>query len=225
MRNIPILNHLILKIMVIVTPCILPAAILGQDVPPHVRLSNSSEKVGYDSYDWKVFVVASNDILNNIEYVEYTLHPTFPNPIHRMENRDQNFSLTSRGWGEFNILAKIVFRDNRIIFLEYRLKLEKRPYDRYGEINTGNSARYIGSSRKRWEVFIVAENSTLESIEYVEYILHPTFPNPVRRVDESKWETGFLLSENGWGSFTIGVNIVFKDGSTKYLEHRLRFPD
>ena len=223
MRNIPILTRAILIIMVTVMLCMLPAVAVGQDMHLfNVRLSNTFEKVSHDRYNWTVFVVASKSVLDNIQYVEYTLHPTFPNPVRRTTNRNQNFALSTSGWGEFDILAKIVFRDNQIVFLEHRLKLTPS-YDRYSEINTGNTARYLRSGGAEWQAFIAAETNTLNEIQYVEYILHPTFTNPVRRIFSRK--NGFLLSSSGWGTFTIRINVVFKDGSTRYLEHMLRFPD
>ena len=34
-----------------------------------------------DWWDWEIHLEGSEEELNGIEYVEYTLHETFPNPI------------------------------------------------------------------------------------------------------------------------------------------------
>jgi len=75
------------------------------------------------------------------------------------------------------------------------------------ELTVDNTAKYVGKGRYEWTVFILAGDSVLNSIRYVEYTLHPTFPNPVRN------GTGrtFALSSNGWGEFNIKVRIVYKD--------------
>ena len=47
-----------------------------------VYASNIAQKSksSRDYWDWTIFVKGSEDVLEKIEYVEYTLHPTFKNP-------------------------------------------------------------------------------------------------------------------------------------------------
>jgi hypothetical protein len=92
------------------------------------------------------------------------------------------------------------------------------------EITAANTSRSIGEGRWDWTVFIQAPPSVLERIKCVEYTLHPTFPNPVRRVcARGKNNQAFALSTNGWGTFTIGIDVLFTDGRTQHLEHQLQF--
>src|ERR1044071_3127461 len=71
--------------------------------------SHRSIRPGY--YKWKVYVVADQTTLASIKSVEYTLHPTFINPIITVpaSDKNKNFSYSASGWGEFDIKVKIDF--------------------------------------------------------------------------------------------------------------------
>lgn len=201
-----------------------------------VRVDNTATYIGSGRYDWTVFLLADRSVLDSIRYVEYTLHPSFPNPIRRVYDRNTNFSLSSNGWGKFDILVKVVYTDNRVEYHRHRLRLEERseedirmmsiPLHEYGEITTRNTASHIGRNRWNWTVFIVSDDETLNEVECVEYTLHPTFPNPIRTVCNRGSEPGrgFSLDASGWGTFTIGVKVIFRDGDVRYLKHQLVFP-
>jgi transcription initiation factor IIF auxiliary subunit len=85
-----------------------------------------------------------------------------------------------------------------------------------------NTSSYTGAGRWDWTIFIEADPDTLRQIECVEYVLHPTFPDPVRKVCNQP-NTKFAHSTNGWGTFTVKVNIQYKDGRVEALQHRLVF--
>ncbi len=80
-----------------------------------------------------------------------------------------------------------------------------------------------GTDWFEWCVFIADEKKILEQIESVEYTLHPTFPNPVRRVKER--EHRFALFSSGWGGFEIGLEIEWKDGAHTSTTHFLTLAD
>jgi transcription initiation factor IIF auxiliary subunit len=87
--------------------------------------SSLSGKSGY--YNWTVFVQADDVTLNNIDHVEYLLHPTFSNPQVSSNNRSTNFSYTSTGWGEFEIKVKIVFKNRQPPqYISYWLRLQSK---------------------------------------------------------------------------------------------------
>jgi hypothetical protein len=76
-------------------------------------------------WDWTIFVRASDDILNQINCVEYTLHPTFPNPVRTvcaLGGKDRAFALSSNGWGTFQIGVKIFLKNGQVINLTHPLK-------------------------------------------------------------------------------------------------------
>ena len=77
-----------------------------------------------------------------------------------------------------------------------------------------------------WTIFVKAPEDVLEQIEYVEYKLHPTFPNPVRIVNQrGSGPYAFPLNTSGWGTFTVKVKVYYKDGTYQRLAHSLRFYD
>lgn len=86
--------------------------------------ASPSKTRGY--YKWVVFVKASDSELNSIDHVEYLLHPTFPKPQVSVFNRASKFSYTATGWGEFEIKAKVVYKNNKSQYLSYWLKLQPK---------------------------------------------------------------------------------------------------
>jgi hypothetical protein len=77
-----------------------------------------------------------------------------------------------------------------------------------------------------WTIFVKAPEDVLEQIEYVEYKLHPTFPNPVRIVNQrGSGPYAFPLTTSGWGTFTVQIKVYYKDGTYQRLAHSLRFYD
>ena len=89
-------------------------------------------------------------------------------------------------------------------------------------VTVKNTSSYAGAGRWDWTIFIDADPATLRQIECVEYILHPTFPNPVRQVCRQP-QTKFAYSTNGWGTFTVKVNVRYRDGRVETLDHPLVF--
>jgi len=61
----------------------------------------------------------------------------------------------------------------------------------------------------------------LADIKSVTYILHPTFPNPVRVMTNRAQK--FRLDSSGWGEFTIKLQIRRKHGELVRRSHVLRF--
>lgn len=85
----------------------------------------------YDWYKWRVFVNAPDDVLDNIEYVEYLLHPTFPRPNRRINYRPSKFALELEGWGSFGMSITIRFKDGTEKEYSYYLDLSK-PWPEHG---------------------------------------------------------------------------------------------
>ena len=86
-------------------------------------------------------------------------------------------------------------------------------------------AKYRENDYWTWSVWIEGSEAELDSIAYVEYTLHPTFPQPVRQIKDRR--TKFRLKTAGWGVFTIYATVVHKDGVATQLKHHLelRYPD
>ncbi len=214
---------------------------------PRVAFNNTATYLGNGRYDWTVYVDADAATLAKIRSVQYTLDPSFPTPVKTVTTRENKFALSANGWGEFTIYAKVQFTDGTTGNYRYRLNLLKArkevssvpPKKEAAQqaaptvsvnvdtatIRTGNTSRSLGGGRWEWAVFILASNEVLSQIQYVEYTLHPTFPEPVQRVTARGVESGkgFVLKATGWGTFEIAVKVVFINGKTRYLKHQLKF--
>jgi transcription initiation factor IIF auxiliary subunit len=88
-----------------------------------LRLRQSADYEGGDSWSWAVWVEGSDADLDAIDYVEYTLHPTFPRPVRQIRDRSSKFRLETRGWGSFTIYATVVRKDGVPLRLEHDLEL------------------------------------------------------------------------------------------------------
>lgn len=83
-----------------------------------------------------------------------------------------------------------------------------------------------GRTYYKWRVFVDEPNQVLTRIAEVQYLLHPTFPDPlqVRTNPNDK----FAVEASGWGQFSIQIMIKYKDRSTEsmtyYLDFNKRWP-
>ncbi len=92
------------------------------------------------------------------------------------------------------------------------------------DIATANISKYLGNGRWEWKIFVKAEQRVLESIDHVEYELHPTFPRPNRTVNQlGEAAYPFGLTCRGWGVFPVKITVYFKDGHRQRFKHMLEF--
>ncbi len=99
-----------------------------------MRLKNSSKYLVLDSAgdtDWWSWTVYIDDLtqgeLDSIKYVEYYLHPSFKNPIKRSRSSRDNFSITAKGWGTFEIKARVKYKNKKPdIVLTHLLEFESK---------------------------------------------------------------------------------------------------
>jgi transcription initiation factor IIF auxiliary subunit len=80
--------------------------------------------------------------------------------------------------------------------------------------------KYEGDQWWKWAVWVEGDDKALDLIDFVEWTLHPTFPNPIRRIQDR--ETKFRLETGGWGVFQIRARVQLKDGSQTILRHYLK---
>jgi hypothetical protein len=74
-----------------------------------------------------------------------------------------------------------------------------------------------------WSVWMEGTPKELDGVAHVMYTLHPTFPDPVRRVASRR--NKFRLDSSGWGEFEIFAEIVRKDGTRLKRKHWLTFDE
>ncbi|WP_116124342.1 pYEATS domain-containing protein [Lewinella sp. IMCC34183] len=83
-----------------------------------------------------------------------------------------------------------------------------------------NDWEYQGNDRWDWTVFLEDDGSgDIDTVISVEYVLHPTFPNP-RKVKTNKSQN-FRMRMNGWGVFLIRAFANTVGGEKIRLEHQL----
>jgi hypothetical protein len=87
------------------------------------KIRQSEKFQGNDWWEWSVWVEGSDEALDRIDYVEWTLHPTFRDPIRKVTNRAQKFRIDTGGWGEFQIHARVQTKDDRSFRLKHNLSL------------------------------------------------------------------------------------------------------
>lgn len=78
---------------------------------------------------------------------------------------------------------------------------------------------YKGDDFWDWSVWIDAAEDELDKIEYVTYVLHPTFKPPVKKVEDRA--SHFRLIASGWGTFTLFAKLHMKNGGEVHLELEL----
>jgi transcription initiation factor IIF auxiliary subunit len=88
-----------------------------------LQIFQSEEYQGEDWWNWSVWI-GPPEALSNVESVEYTLHPSFPNPVRRIDAPSANqFRLSTAGWGIFTIYAKVKQKDGSVVKLRHELEL------------------------------------------------------------------------------------------------------
>ena len=83
--------------------------------------------------------------------------------------------------------------------------------------------RFRKFSRDGFDHFnlLIYVEGDLRDLESVEYELHPSFADPIRRVTQR--EGGFPLRIWTWGEFEIAVTFYLADGSTEQTVHNLLY--
>jgi hypothetical protein len=105
------------------SPTIVPAPTV---VPaPNITAGNVATRVSEQQWNWTVFIRGSEDALDQVDCVEYTLHPTFPNPQQVVCERGTGsaaFPLSASGWGTFEIRIRVFMKDGRVHELTHNLQ-------------------------------------------------------------------------------------------------------
>lgn len=96
----------------------------------------AGKKYNDDWWRWCIFVDEKEQVVKKIKQVEYTLHPTFPDPIRTVDDRSERFALYSSGWGQFTAFIEIIFNDNTtknqsyfVKFIDGNWPIKKEPLE------------------------------------------------------------------------------------------------
>jgi hypothetical protein len=91
-----------------------------------VKIVQDAKCTAKNWWEWWIAIEGAENELSDIEYVEYTLDPTFPRPVRRVSDRATRFRLKTEGiGGTFAIRARVVRRDNNEDILEHALVLQE----------------------------------------------------------------------------------------------------
>lgn len=202
--------------------------VYGQDL----KISESSKFSTSAGYEWKIGIDAASAVLDSISSVQYVLHPSYSNPIREVDDRSGKFALTFTGSGPFTLVANVQFRNGEMVSVKHELGRpnETRQYQQYQREDVHKATHlevrdssFIEDHQFSWTVFVSADDAILGDIESVEYTLHPSFENPIRKISEKGTSrgAGFFLKVTANGPFTIGVKVIFRDGDTRYLRYSL----
>ena len=119
-----------------------------------VDVKQSCEYKGQDWWEWSVWIGASDKVLDEIDYVEYKLHATFPDPVRRATNRDEKFLIESAGWGEFMIGVEISTKKGERLKRQHWLTLDYPATPSKNLISSG--AKLSKQERERPTLFLSA---------------------------------------------------------------------
>ncbi|MCP4486089.1 MAG: hypothetical protein GY820_02030 [Gammaproteobacteria bacterium] len=92
-----------------------------RSVDGKVKYKQIKEK-GRKHFHLGVWVDAFERELDEIEYVEYKLHPSFRKQTRKSSNRPNDFSVTFWTWGMFNIEVSIYFHSGEMKKIDCHLK-------------------------------------------------------------------------------------------------------
>lgn len=98
--------------------------------PAKITIKNDStlSKTNY-GYNWSVYLDADDDVMQQIDYVTYTLHPTFPEPVQTIYDPRNGFKLEATSRWEFQIKVDIHLKEGETISMYYWLHLGDNWYD------------------------------------------------------------------------------------------------
>jgi transcription initiation factor IIF auxiliary subunit len=90
-------------------------------------------------------------------------------------------------------------------------------------IKFNNYARRVGDRYERpyyeWRVFVDEQRPVLDTIAQVDYVLHPTFPEPFQTSTDR--DKKFEISASGWGGFAILITVRYTNGKEAKTSYQL----
>ncbi len=118
-----------------------------------------------DWWKWSVWVDGPDKELDQINFVEYTLHPTFPNLVRQKMDRDTKFRLESAGWGGFTIYLAVHLKSEEVLNLKHLLVLS------YPETSDGRKAAVRGEDPRKTTVYLVSGSADAPLADVLRNIL------------------------------------------------------
>ncbi len=82
----------------------------------------------YEIFAWCAFLDGTSEQVREIQQIEYTLHPSFPNPVRVVEDAAHCFALQSQGWSVFEIRTRITLKNGTVLRQAFPLKFRQNPW-------------------------------------------------------------------------------------------------
>lgn len=79
---------------------------------------------GREHFHVGLWIEGSATELDSVDHVEYTLHPSFKQPVRTSSNRANKFSITIWTWGMFMIDVAIYLHNGSVEQIQYYLSYE-----------------------------------------------------------------------------------------------------
>jgi hypothetical protein len=102
-------------------------ALIGRGVIP---IKETAEVLPESTYGgdtqaikWSIRLAVDAAAINQVDFVKYTLHPTFAQPERVVRDRASAFELSAVGWGRFDIPVEVHFIDGTLAVFTYELQL------------------------------------------------------------------------------------------------------
>ena len=96
---------------------------MGTTISGEFTIQQWEKYEGEDWWKWAVWIEGPDEALDRIDFVEWTLHPSFPQPVRKCKERASKFRIETGGWGGFPIVARVQLKDGQQTKLLHHLKL------------------------------------------------------------------------------------------------------
>ncbi|PYX71224.1 MAG: hypothetical protein DMG72_17410 [Acidobacteria bacterium] len=146
-----------------------------------IRFRNYSmfteKKYDRNWYEWCVFVDSDREVVDRINAVEYKLHPTFPDPVRLITQKENRFALFSSGWGGFLLRTRVIFEDGSEEAGGYYLALDKDSWpkepapSRFGSTVEQSVYAVLAEGKYRWRKLSTVASRTGLSTNSVQQVL------------------------------------------------------
>jgi len=93
-----------------------------------LMIKNNAKLIKQGQWEWEAFITGNHEEIMNIDHVAYQLNSGFKDPyrqVSRIGNINKPFMINAKGWGIFNLKAKVYFKDGKTATLEHVLQFNK----------------------------------------------------------------------------------------------------